>query len=186
LIFDKVTIAFAGAAVVVGLGIVAFTWGDLDKSLNCPYPEYIPIKMVSASEQVKADMLEVGKQFTFFSEKVITAAKNISPAHFILSICAGLVIFVGGFLKGRIFAAVSCSLIGTLLVFHGMISLLIYKGATPLTIIYVKAQYYGIAAASMVIVGIAIQILLCPTKSRLPKIDELVEIKGKPKKRLRF
>ncbi len=188
LIFDKVTVAFAGGGVVVMLCVAAFTWSELDKSLNCSYPAFVPVKMVGEGSQVKADLVEVGKQFVFFSGKVTETVKNISPAHFVLSICAGLVIAVGGFLKGKIFAAVSCSLMGTLLVFYGMILLLMYKGAAPLTIINMKTQYYGIAAAVMAIVGTAVQLMLCPSKLRMPKVkvEEIAEGDEKPKKRLRF
>ena len=67
-----------------------------------------------------------------------------------------------------------------------MILLLMYKGAAPLSIINMKMQYYGIAAGLMVVVGTAVQIVLCPTKLRMPKVDEITESEEQPKKRLRF
>ncbi|HEG43803.1 MAG TPA: hypothetical protein ENH94_07140 [Phycisphaerales bacterium] len=186
LIFERVTIAFAGAIVVVAICLVAFTWLALDANLNCPYPEFIKVSAASGSEQIRADMIEIGKQFAFFTGKVVEAAKTVSTVHFILSVSVGLAIFIGGFLKGKFTAAASCSLMGTLLVFHGMILLLMYKGATPLTIIYMKAQYYGIASAAMVVAGTAVQLMLCPSKLRIPKLEQIPDGDEQPKKRLRF
>ncbi|MCK4958115.1 MAG: hypothetical protein KAT00_01920 [Planctomycetes bacterium] len=186
LIFERVTIAFAGAVAVAAICILAFTWGSLDANLDCSYPEFAKVSAANGSEQVRADLIEIGKQFAFFAGKVVESARTVSTVHFILSISAGLAIFIGGFLKGKIVAAASCSLIGTLLVFHGMILLLMYKGATPLTIIYMKAQYYGIAAAVMVAVGTAVELMLCPSKLRIPKVEEVAESDEQPKKRLRF
>lgn len=186
LIFDKVTIAFAGAAVVVAICLVAFTWPALDANLNCPYPEFVKASTAGGGEQVKADLIEIGKQFAFFTGKVVEAAKTVTTVRFMLSACVGLAIFIGGFLKGKITAAASCSLMGTLLVFYGMILLLMYKGATPLTVIYMKARYYGIAAAVMVVAGTAVQLMLCPSKLRIPKLEQIPDGDEQPKKRLRF
>jgi hypothetical protein len=186
LIFKRITIAFAGAVVVTAICLLAFAWGDLDANLNSSYLEFAKVIAASESEQVRADLIEIGKQFAFFSGKVIESVRTIGTVRFVLSVSVGLAIFIGGFLKGKIVAAASCSLIGTLLVFHGMILLLMYKGATPLTIIYMKAQYYGIAAAVMVVVGTAVQLMLCPSKLRIPKIEEGAESDEQPKKRLRF
>ena len=186
LIFERVTIAFAGAVVVVAICLVAFTWAALDANLNCPYPEFVKVSAASGSEQVRADLVEIGKQFAFFAGKVAEATKTVSTVRFILSVCVGLAILIGGFLKGKITVAASCSLMGTLLVFYGMILLLMYKGATPLTIIYMKAQYYGIATAVMVVVGIAVQLMLCPSKLRIPKLEQIPASDEPPKKRLRF
>lgn len=186
LIFERVTIAFAGAVVVVAICFIAFTWPTLDANLNCPYPEFIKASTAGGSEQVRADLVEIGKQYAFFTGKVVEAAKTVSTVHFVLSVSAGLTIFIGGFLKGKITAAASCSLMGTLLVFHGMILLLMYKGATPLTIIYMKARYYGIAAAVMVVAGFAVQLMLCPSKLRISKLEQIPDGDEKPKKRLRL
>ena len=63
----------------------------------------------------------------------------------------------------------TCSAIGTIVVFFGMIVLLLGKGSQPLTNIYNKPEFYATAAVCMIIFGIATELLLCPVVKKETK-----------------
>jgi len=74
-----------------------------------------------------------------------------------------VVIFItGGFYFWRLTSALCCATLGTLLVFAGMILLLLYKGAMPVTGIYRRASLYAAVFIAMAAFGTIEQLLLCP------------------------
>jgi len=57
--------------------------------------------------------------------------------------------------------ALCCSVLGTVLIFAGMILLLLHKGAVPVSIICSKSSYYATAFIAMTAFGTIEQLLLC-------------------------
>ena len=59
-------------------------------------------------------------------------------------------------------SALCSAVLGTLLIFAGMILLLLYKGAMPVTVIDRKASFFAAVFGVMVVFGTVEQLLLCP------------------------
>ena len=77
-------------------------------------------------------------------------------------IVALVVIFiVAGFFLWRLTSALCCATLGTLLIFAGMILLLLYKGAAPISRIYSRTPFYAAVFVAMVALGTMGQLLLC-------------------------
>jgi len=66
-----------------------------------------------------------------------------------------------GFYLPRLVSALSCAVLGTVLVFAGMILLLSYKGSAPIASICNRPSFYGGVFVAMAIFGTCEQLLLC-------------------------
>ncbi len=65
-----------------------------------------------------------------------------------------------GFYSWRFASAFSCAILGTMLVFAGMVWLLLYKGSVPISEIFRKGKFYGTVFVAMTVFGTLIQLLL--------------------------
>ncbi len=70
-------------------------------------------------------------------------------------------ILVTGSSFWRLTSALCCAALGTLLVFAGMVLLLIYKGAVPISRISQKQSFYAAVFVTMVAFGTIEQLFLC-------------------------
>jgi hypothetical protein len=73
------------------------------------------------------------------------------------------------FVMPRFFVAAISAVIGSAVVFAGMIILLFYKGSEPISLIAAKPQFYGIAFCAMTAFGTIMQLLLSPAKPEIIK-----------------
>jgi len=77
-------------------------------------------------------------------------------------IAALAVIFiVAGFFYWRLTSALCCAALGTILIFAGMIALLLYKGAMPISGISCRLPFYVAVFMAMIAFGTIGQLLLC-------------------------
>ena len=84
---------------------------------------------------------------------------------------------VGMFFR-RLMVAIGCSSAGTGLIFVGMISLLLFKGSSPLTYMYGRISFFFAVFAGMVVAGAVSQMILCrPPKLKILKEHEEIEKK---------
>jgi len=76
-----------------------------------------------------------------------------------------------GFYSWRFASAFSCAILGTMLVFAGMVTLLLYKGSVPISAIFRKGKFYGTVFIAMTVFGTLIQLLLywCAAKKKKRK-----------------
>jgi len=83
------------------------------------------------------------------------------PAYkFIIPPVCGLILLIVAFFAKRIALAACCSVLGTALIFCGMILLLFYKGSMPVSSIAENQPFYSAVVAAMVSFGILAQLLL--------------------------
>lgn len=112
----------------------------------------------------------------------ILAGPYIEQANSLIELCqqlpvrswliiAGLAIFfmIAGLYLRRLIPALCCSVLGTLLIFAGMILLLLNKGTTPAASISQKPLFYAAVFALMTSFGMTVQILLCPSTAAKSK-----------------
>jgi hypothetical protein len=170
LFFDKASLVIAGAATAVMISLIIFAGPLLSKSEWQDYPES---KISSEKERAEKgttlieESIESAKiQLAFFAEKIGQAIKRVSAKAFMISAVAGLAVVIVGYFAPQFIAALTCSVFGTGIIFVGMILLLLYKGAQPITHIYGKANVYNTVVLAMAVFGTAVQLLLCSARDR--------------------
>jgi signal transduction histidine kinase len=79
-----------------------------------------------------------------------------------------IILFTGVYLR-RITSALCCALFGTALLFAGMILLLLYKGALPITDMSNRTLFYVALFVAMTAFGTFEQLMLCPAAKTVAK-----------------
>jgi len=113
--------------------------------------------------------IELGEELLFWGDAFLGAVKRMSPAGWAAGALAAAVVLGAGFVLTRLVTAVTCAWLGTASIFGGMILLLLYKGARPLTFIYDRTAFFGLIVLVMVGFGTLSQLLLCPMRRRKPQ-----------------
>ncbi len=100
-----------------------------------------------------------------YTADFITEIKRIllqMPVYSLAIIAALAVIFMtAGLYHWRFASAFCCAALGAMLIFAGMILLLLYKGAAPISRICQNQSFYLCVFAAMTALGAAEQLLLC-------------------------
>ncbi|MCL5280669.1 MAG: hypothetical protein M1376_12275 [Planctomycetes bacterium] len=78
----------------------------------------------------------------------------------------GFVLLVLGLFLVRLTGALTCSALGTALVFAGLTALLILKGSDPITLMERQGRLYGLVLLGMTAFGTLEQLVLCPSPRR--------------------
>ncbi len=89
------------------------------------------------------------------------AGQRLSALRWTIVAAAGLALLVSGLAFRSLAGALSCAATGTVLVFVGLVLLLMYKGAVPVTRIETRPVFYGVIFGSMVAFGTLEQFVLC-------------------------
>ncbi|MBN1125733.1 MAG: hypothetical protein JXA82_12050 [Sedimentisphaerales bacterium] len=102
------------------------------------------------------------QQTQYAGDQIGQAARDMNITGIALAVGAGILIAGIGAFFPRLIGAVSCSLLGTNLIFMGMISVLLYKGARPLTSMYENGSFYGLVFAGMIAFGTILSLVFSP------------------------
>ncbi len=89
------------------------------------------------------------------------AARKLVPVNWAILAAVGSTLLVLGLLFVRPAGALTCSLLGTALVFAGLILLLIFKGTEPIGRVQQQGAYYGLVLVGMAVFGTVEQLILC-------------------------
>jgi hypothetical protein len=95
-----------------------------------------------------------------------TIARQLVPADLAILGGVGVGLLIAGLLLARLAGALTCSLIGSGLVFAGLTLLLIHKGSTPVARMEQQGVFYGLMLLGMGAFGTLEQLLLCPQPAR--------------------
>lgn len=113
--------------------------------------------------------LSVGESLKIMNAYMIDVSDEIKKACsqmwlFGWAIIAVLVIIsiTGGLYLWRLTSAVCCAVLGTILIFAGMVLLLLYKGSAPISDIYSRPLFYAGVFGAMTAFGTTEQLLICP------------------------
>jgi hypothetical protein len=93
-------------------------------------------------------------------------ARQAVPANWAVFAGVGAGLLIAGLLLARLAGALTCSLVGSGLVFAGLTLLLIYKGSTPVARMEQQGAFYGLVLLGMGAFGTLEQLLLCPQPTR--------------------
>ncbi len=179
IIFEKIFIAVLTGvlAAILGFAVLAKPYIGIEDSLK-RYPEYETENITMSLDT----QLSVKIAKRYIAEFVTEIERILSqmPVHNWAIIAALAVIFpAAGFFQRRLTSAFCCAALGSILIFAGMILLLLYKGAAPISRICQNQLFYQGVFGVMTAFGMAEQLLLCQRiKGKLTRKNE----KNKPEK----
>ena len=153
-----ITILTGALAAVLGFAVLVGPYIENPDSLR-PYA----YKTQSAAEPLSiGQTVEIVKVYAADFNTEIKEACSQMPVYSWAIIAALAVIFTSaGFFFWRLTLALCCATLGTILIFAGMISLLLYKGAVPISSIWRRAPFYAAVFMAMIVFGTIEQLLLC-------------------------
>ncbi len=106
-------------------------------------------------DAVQAYVLTVG-------DRVEASVDGLVSTDLLIVAATGVGLLAVGLIFERLGGALTCSTVGSGLVFAGLTFLLIFKGSTPVTRMEQQGPFYGLVLLGMVAFGTLEQLLLCP------------------------
>jgi len=136
------------------------------------YPTWPEYEIGSVPIDV-SDVLEITvKTAEYFAGKGKTAIASAGIVSFAGAAATAIAAIIAVLIVPRLFIAVVSSMLGSAIIFIGMIMLLFYKNSRPITHIADKPQFYAMAFGAMVIFGTIVQLILSPSVSSVKPADE--------------
>jgi len=99
-------------------------------------------------------------------DAVRSAFRELEGSSRAVLVAVGLALLVLGLFLVRLAGALTCSALGTLLVFAGLTALLILKGSDPIALMERQGEFYGLVLLGMTAFGTLEQLVLCPAPQR--------------------
>jgi len=118
-----------------------------------------------------------------FGNMVKQAALHMPAYAWAIMAVLSVVVLAAGFFLRRLTLALCCAVLGTMLIFAGMISLLLYKGSVPISGICDKPLFFAGVFGAMTAFGAFVQLLLCPRLEKSAKSKKEVESDTPAKKK---
>lgn len=160
-LFVAVVLAWLG--VVVAFGVLAkgqlFQQQGLLLSGQTLSQAETQFTMQESLDAVQAYVLDV-------RDRIGAIARQQTPGDLAILGGVGAGLLIVGLLLARLAGALTCSAVGSGLVFAGLILLLIYKGSTPVARMEQQGAFFGLVLLGMGAVGTLEQLLLCPPPAR--------------------
>lgn len=159
LVFQRFFMAalLAGLAGIAAFGVVAWphlkvAQGTLAGQLNAT-EDRRPLTTQESLETVRLYLLDL-------SDASQRAGAQLVASRWAVVAAAALVFLLIGLLFRHLGGALACAIFGTTLIFSGLVSLLWFKGAGPVTRIEARASFFGLVFAAMVAFGAVEQWIL--------------------------
>jgi hypothetical protein len=156
-VFERVSIALLAGALAALISFIILAGPPFERSQTAG-----PIGPDEASPAKSGQILELLKAYaTDVGERVKRLASQMPIYKRMIMAAWATVFMAGAFIFRRLVPALCFSVIGTTFVFAGMILLLLYKQAAPVSRISGQPLAYAGAFAAMTVFGTAEQVLLC-------------------------
>lgn len=170
LIFERFFITILAAALAATIGIAVLAGPYIENSQESIQNGY-PFNQDKISKQglyisVHESIHIVKVYAVFFSNRIKQACLQMPVYNWIIIAALAAICIAGGFFLWRLTTALCCATLGTLLVFAGMILLLLYKGAEPISSISRRTSFYAAVFIVMIVLGMIEQLLLCKPARR--------------------
>lgn len=166
--FRKVLVAFVGASIggvagflVSGRNLIATIASAAAGALIAFVIEKIFITLLSAVLAAAVTITLLVNQDVKKAVNLKQLLTQLQPYNWLLVAAAAIILIMAGFFLWRLTSAWFYSIMGTLLIFAGMILLLLYKGATPISRIADNRMFYAAVFVAMSAFGTIIQLLFC-------------------------
>ena len=127
---------------------------------------------------------EVLKAYIFdFGSMVKQAAWHMRNCAWAIMAAVSVVVLVAGLFLRRLTSALCCAVLGTILIFAGMISLLLYKGSFPIRGICDNPLFFAGVFGAMIAFGTVVQLLFCSRLEKSAKRKKEAESETSAKKK---
>ena len=182
LIFEKVFVVMLAAVLAAAVAFTVLAEPYFDKS------ETFEAQRQTSEQNTITSFGEIQQELKTFGLDAVRKIKRVGteiPIKIWAIIAAPAVIFlICGVILCRFTSALFFSVLGTMVLFFGMILLLLYKGSEPVGQIRAKPIIYGSVFLAMAAFGTIEQLLLCKG-SKKKKVTEIEpgEEKGKGKEK---
>lgn len=160
-VFERVSITVLAAALAatIGFAVLAGSYIESPQAISAADQDGASARTATGEgaagmEQLKAYAVDAGG-------RIERAVWLMPPQKWAIIVLLAVISLVGGFVIWRPTAALCFSVLGTILIFAGMIVLLLYKGAAPVGRISSRPLIYGGIFAAMALFGTVEQLLLC-------------------------
>ncbi len=171
--FKRIAVVLVGVVIVATAALI-IAEGPVRETTN-PLPPKIQVSDIDGSaERLNIfESLEImNSYFRYYSGRIGSAVRDGagSPEGLTFALVGGVAVAaLGSFLPRFTVSAVSSAL-GTGLIFVGMVLILFYKGARPISHVYERAWIYNTVIVVMIVFGTAVELLLCSSKNKKPNI----------------
>jgi len=166
IIFEKtfITILTAALVAVIGITVLAGPYIENSQEHMLNYYPFNQDKIWNRSPYINLhESIHILKvHAVFFTNEIKQACLQMPAYNWIIIAALAAILMVVGFFLWRLTLALCCATLGTLLVFAGMILLLLYKGAEPISGISRRTLFYAAVFIAMIVFGTIEQLLLCP------------------------
>jgi hypothetical protein len=164
IIFQRIFITILAALLAVVLTFFVFT-GICPEVIEAT--KDVPITAPEVTEQhvvigIRHTPVVIKAYIADFTNMVKEAAWHMRTSGWATMAGLAVVLLIAGLFLRRLTSALCCAVLGTILVFAGMIWLLLYKGSLPISKVCDKPLYYAAVFGAMVVFGTIVQLLLCP------------------------
>ncbi len=161
-LFPRVFMAVLLAKLVTAIVFVVLAWPFITGSQGGTQP---PPRKVSTNSNLPfsfAESIDLARAYGMdLTDNIKQAGKQLPSGKWLIVGAVGLGLFVLGFIFKDVAGALACSLFGTLLIWLGLVTLLMYKGSRPVQRIEHDALAYGLGAVGMIAFAGVEQYLLC-------------------------
>ena len=171
---------YAAALLGAWAGIVAFL------TVAWPYlglqPGTLAGRFNAADEQefTVAQSLDMVRAYTLdLTDATQRAGGQLVASRWAVVAGATFVLFLVGLLFRHLGGALACAILGTVMIFAGLILLLMFKGSAPVARIEARAPFFGLVFLSMIVFGTLEQWVLC---RRADKQGQAEAQKSRPRK----
>ena len=169
-VFKRTVVIFVGGVFATGIGLIVFSIPVIANESNWQ------AKNNESDSVVETEgILSVGESVGVLKSQAVclfTGLKEcvaqVKPLGFITSIVAGIIVVGCGLFAPRFVVAATSATIGTGMIFAGMVFLLLYKGAEPMTRICSAGTFYNLVLLVMIAFGTAVGLLVCPDTGKRP------------------
>jgi hypothetical protein len=164
LFLPKPVVVLLGALLAASLVLFVPLGLNTLKSLEASDKQVSP----AASEQMDfAESIQKAEEsITAFRQWMADYSRTIPSGQKSIALMAAIGVIGAGLFSWRLVCSAACSVLGTTLISCGMMLLLFYKGANPLSMLKQNAALIGGVLLAMLIGGAAVQLWLCPKKTK--------------------
>jgi hypothetical protein len=155
-VFERVFIVVMGAALAafIAFAVLAGPYVESPRATGAAASAGAPGESSAGIEELMAYAIDAGA-------RIKQAAWLMPVQKLAIIVLAGVLFLAAGFVFWRPTAALCFSVAGTILIFAGMITLLVCKGAAPVSQISSRPLAYAGVFAAMTLFGTVEQLLLC-------------------------
>jgi hypothetical protein len=167
MIFNKPVIIVSGGILAGIIALIIFA-GAIE------FESSVPTASVNSETglDVKQSATLANGWAKYYTQNIYTSLSRTEGLQKLIASGITLTVILIAIALRKLVAAMSCSAIGTIVVFSGMITLLLYKGSQPLTHIFSRPAFYSASAVCMIVFGTVVEMLLCPAEKNKIKLDQ--------------